>query len=43
LRADSVTSVSWIILVSIAFLLAVGVSWSHLWRRLTGQLEVDYD
>jgi len=22
-------------------LLAVGLSWSHVWRRLTGQFEVD--
>lgn len=43
LRADSATTVSWIVLVCMAALLAVGVSWSHVWRRLTGQYEVDED
>lgn len=37
----SVSALSWIILVCIAALLAVGLSWSHVWRRVTGQYEVD--
>ena len=41
LSVSSVTSASWVALVSIALLLAVGLSWSHVWRRLTGQFEVD--
>lgn len=41
LSATSAESVTWIILVCLAILLAVGVSWSHIWRRITGQLEVD--
>ena len=40
LRADSVTSVTWIVLVCLSVLLALGLSWSHLWRRLTGQVDV---
>jgi hypothetical protein len=32
---------TWVILLCLALLLAVGLSWSHVWRRLTGQYEVD--
>jgi hypothetical protein len=38
---SSMSALSWIVLVCLALLLAVGLSWSHIWRRLTGQLEVD--
>jgi len=41
LDIDSVSEMSWIVLVCIAALLAIGLSWSHVWRRLTGQFEVD--
>ena len=37
----SVSSASWVALFCIALVLAVGLSWSHVWRRLTGQFEVD--
>ena len=37
------TSLAWIVLVCIAVLLSIGLSWSHIWRRLTGQFEVDED
>ena len=43
LSIESGTSVTWIVLICLAGLLAIGVSWSHIWRRLTGQLEVDED
>ncbi|MGB5246160.1 MAG: DUF6524 family protein [Woeseia sp.] len=43
LATDSMTSITWIILVCLAALLSIGVAGSHLWRRLTGQLEVDDD
>lgn len=43
LAAGSLTSLTWIILVCLAALLTIGVSGSHIWRRLTGQLEVDED
>ena len=40
-RADSTRGIVWLASVSLAFLLAIGLSWSHIWRRLSGQLEVD--
>ena len=41
LKAESVSAVTWIVLVAISIVLAVGVSWSHIWRRMTGQLNVE--
>lgn len=41
IRTDSVSAITWIILVCLAALLAIGVSWSHLWRRMTGQYNVE--
>lgn len=41
LRADSANAVAWIALVCLALVLAVGLSWAHVWRRLTGQYSVD--
>lgn len=32
---------SWVAPLVCSLVLAVGVSWSHLWRRLTGQTSVD--
>ncbi len=43
LTLDSATTVTWVVLICLSGLLAIGVSWSHIWRRLTGQLEVDED
>lgn len=43
LNLDSAATVTWVVLICLAGLLAIGVSWSHIWRRLTGQLEVDED
>lgn len=43
LNIDTVSSATWVALICIAALLAVGLSWSHVWRRLTGQFEVDAD
>jgi hypothetical protein len=37
----SVQALTWVILLCLAAVLAVGLSWSHVWRRLTGQYEVD--
>ena len=39
--ADSTTAIIWISLVCIAALLAAGMSWSHVRRRLSGQYDVD--
>jgi len=41
LGAGSRTAIVWISLVCLAALLTVGLSWSHIWRRLTGQFDVD--
>jgi hypothetical protein len=41
LTADSTDAIAWIVLICGALVLAVGLSWSHVWRRLTGQLAVD--
>lgn len=41
LAAASMTAVEWITLVCLAVGLAVGMSWSFIWRRMTGQYEVD--
>jgi len=41
LEATSMTAIIWIGLVCLAIVLAIGVSWSHLWRRFTGQLNVE--
>ena len=43
LSIDSVTEFSWVILIILSDMLAIGLSWSHVWRRLTGQFEVDDD
>jgi len=43
LSAGSVNAITWLALFALATLLAVGLSWSHVWRRMSGQLEVDDD
>ena len=39
--ADSLTAVSYLTLVVLSGILAIGVSWSHIRRRITGQVDVD--
>jgi hypothetical protein len=41
LRAETTNAIAWIVLICGALVLAVGLSWSHIWRRLTGQAIVD--
>jgi len=41
LSIDSVSEFTWVVLVILAVMLAIGLSWSHVWRRLTGQLSTD--
>ncbi len=41
LSLDNPRTISWIGLTLLSLLLAIGVSWSHIRRRLTGQLDVD--
>jgi len=37
----STTAMSWLGLILMAFLLAVGMSWSHIRRRLSGQYDIN--
>ena len=41
--AGIVILIGWVILIILSVMLAIGLSWSHVWRRLTGQFEVDDD
>ena len=41
LESHSVSAVTWISLICLALVLAIGVSWSHFWRKLTGQINVE--
>ena len=33
--------VAWLLVLMQAFILAIGISWSHIRRRLTGQVDID--
>ena len=35
------TAVTWVILFTIATILGIGISWSHIRRRVTGQADID--
>ena len=37
------TSATWIALIALSIVMAVGMYWGILWRRISGQLEVDED
>ena len=41
LHPDSTSSIAWLALFALGTLLAIGMSWSHIWRRMTGQVDVD--
>lgn len=41
IATDSVSSMTWIVLVCIAVVLGIGMSWAHIWRRMTGQYSVE--
>lgn len=41
LESRSVSAITWIALIALAAVLAAGVAWSHLWRRMTGQFNVE--
>ena len=43
LHIDSVSEFTWVILIILSLMLAIGLSWSHVWRRLTGQFDTDED
>lgn len=38
---DSTSGYVWLGLVCLAVVLAIGLSWSSIWRRMTGQVAVD--
>lgn len=40
-EVESSTAITWTALISLAVLLAIGMSWSHIRRRLSGQVDVD--
>jgi hypothetical protein len=41
LSLESPTAITWVVLACLAALLAFGMSWGHLKRRASGQVEVD--
>lgn len=41
IRAESSSAIVWLALIALSLLLAIGLSWAHVWRRMSGQLEVD--
>ena len=41
LSMESTGALTWLSLVVLSLLLATGMSWSHIRRRLTGQIDVD--
>ena len=41
LGLDNVTVMNWVILVLISAILAVGISWSHIRRKISGQVDAD--
>ena len=40
-HADSIKTITYIVLVILCCILAIGISWSHIRRRMTGQVDVD--
>jgi hypothetical protein len=40
-NSSSSTTLTWIVLVGVAVILTIGMSWAHLRRRLSGQATVD--
>lgn len=41
LSLDATGAITWMVLVVLSLILATGMSWSHIRRRLTGQFDVD--
>ena len=41
LKADSTSAVTWIVLICTAAVMAIGMSWSHIRRAMSGQVDVD--
>lgn len=43
LSLDEPDALTWVVLVALSIVLAVGMYWGIIWRRMSGQLEVDDD
>ena len=41
LSIEEPTALTWVVLFAIATIMAIGLSWSHIRRRLSGQADVD--
>ena len=41
LTTESTSALTWMSLVVVSLILATGMSWSHIRRRLSGQIDVD--
>jgi len=41
LGLNNVTVMNWVILILISSILAVGISWSHIRRKISGQVDAD--
>jgi len=38
---ENPTAITWVVMVVLSFVLAVGMSWSHVRRRISGQYDTD--
>jgi len=38
---DDLAALTWLVLAGLSGVLSAGISWSHIRRRMTGQLDVD--
>ena len=41
LALSNVTAMSWVVLVVFSAVLAIGISWSHIRRKISGQVDAD--
>ena len=41
INLDNPTAITWVVMVVLSFVLAVGMSWSHVRRRISGQYDTD--
>jgi len=41
LGMSNVSAISWVVLLLISYVLTVGISWSHIRRKLSGQVDSD--
>lgn len=41
LSGENLSVVTWLVLTATSFVLAVGMSWSHVRRRMSGQVDMD--